>query len=458
MANTLGKQYNYVTSGLSMYLDARNATSYPGSGSSWTDISTTASTGALQASPTYTSSTTNGNFSFNGSSQAVLLGEWASWNTQAHSMECWFNPTATAQSGFLFEKGWSVNTQYSMFLDSGGTFYYRTIGLSPQDVNFTSASYITANAWNHIVCTYNGSGTKTIYINGTQIAQTTGITGQIATAQSTGVQSGVSIGVYGAYAGSRSYWYSGKISVSRLYNRALTSTEVVRNYNADAANFGITPTVAGITYTYEGLTVNNVTQTTAAVDQGVCISITQFAATGTYTAPTGCTRVLVQLVGGGGGAAGYCESGGGGGYAEGMFPLAAGATVSVTIGGGGAAVGYYAVAGNGGTTSFGSYLSATGGYGANSWNSHAGGYGGVGVGGQTYIQGGTGTGHANGGSHSQGADGGSSYFGGAGGKTRGNNGDNFSPSPGSGASGGIGEIGSTGSTGAGGLVIVYAYR
>jgi hypothetical protein len=372
-------------------------------------------------------------------------------------MESWCYPTSISQNGFLFEKGWDVNTQYSNFFQGAG-FVYRTIGLSNQDLTFTVSSYITVNTWNHIVCTYDGAGTKTIYVNGTQIAQATGLTGQIPNAQSTNVQSGASVGVYGAYAGSRSYWFSGKISVSRLYNRALTSTEVVRNYNADAANFGRTPTGAGITYTYEGVVVNNVTQTTAATDQGVCISITQFNATGTYTAPAGCTRVLVQLVGGGGGASGYCESGGGGGYAEGMFPLSAGTSVTVTVGSGGAATTYNNVGGTGGTTSFGSYISATGGGGGNSYLNHAGGHGGVGSGGQTNTYGGVGTGHANGGSHSQAAAGGSTPFGGPGSKVRANTYDNFSPTPGSGASGGISEAGSYGAQGAAGLVIVYAYQ
>ena len=39
-------------------------------------------------------------------------------------------------------------------------------------------------------------------------------------------------------------------------------------------------------------------------------------------------------MGGGGGSAGYGESGGGGGFAEGIFQLAAGTSVAVTIGGG----------------------------------------------------------------------------------------------------------------------------
>ena len=100
---------------------------------------------------------------------------------------------------------------------------------------------------------------------------------------------------------------------------------------------------------------------TSTRDRGQLISITTFTASGTFTAPSGCRKVLVKIAGGGGGSAGYCESGGAGGYTEGMFALAAGTAVTVTIGGGGGGVGYYAAAGNGGTTTFGTYLTATGG-------------------------------------------------------------------------------------------------
>ena len=207
-----------------------------------------------------------------------------------------------------------------------------------------------------------------------------------------------------------------------------------------------------------GINFNGTIQTTAGTDLGQLISVTSFTANGTYTVPAGATKVLVQLVGGGGGASGYGESGGGGGYSEGMFSIAAGTNVSVTVGGGGAGIAYNNVGTQGGTTSFGAYLSATGGYGANSYLNHAGGHGGLGTGGQTNLYGGVGTGHMNYGSHAQDARGGSTYFGGPGGKIRSNTTDNFSPSPGSGASGGIGEIGSNGAAGAAGLVVVYAYK
>ena len=453
MAVVLGSASTVVTANLVLHLNAANSTSYSGSGSTWTDLSTS----KVNATLTNVTFTTN-YFTFNGSSSAVRTTDWPTWNGQAHTMESWVYPTATAQDGFIFEKGVSVNTQYSNFFSSGGTFYYRTIGLSTQDLTFTTATYVTANAWNHIVCTYNGAGTKTIYVNGAQIAQATGLTGVIAS--SPAGYNGSSIGIYGGGSGSPSYFFNGRISVIRLYNNALTLAEVIRNYNADASTYGKTPTGAGTTTTYDGVAVNGVLQSATPTDLGSLISIQSFIATTTYTAPAGTTRVMVQLVGGGGGSAGYGESGGGGGFAEGIFQMAAGTSVTVTVGGGGAGVGYYAVASQGGTTSFGSYISATGGQGANQYVQHGGGGGGLGSGGQTNLYGGSGTGHMNSGSHAQDGCGGYSYYGSGASvrRSQGTANSNYSPALGAGASGNEGNDGSQGSLGSTGLVIVYAYK
>ncbi len=138
-------------------------------------------------------------------------------------MESWnYLNTTTAQNAFLFEKGF-VNTQYSNFYFSGNTFYFRTIGLSTEDLSFTTSTYISPNTWNHVVCTY-GAGTKTIYVNGTQVAQQTGLTGTIST-NTTGLY-------LGAHGPGTNFFLNGKIAESRVYNRALTAAEVLQNYNA----------------------------------------------------------------------------------------------------------------------------------------------------------------------------------------------------------------------------------
>jgi hypothetical protein len=169
-------------------------------------------------------------FSFNGSSNWIELPTSSLFDSQSITMESWNNPTTTAQNGFLFEKG-QVNTQYSNFYNSDGTFYFRTIGLSPQDLTFTSSSYITANKWNHVVCTV-GNGTKVVYVNGNIVAQATGITGTMPTGQTNQY-----IGKYGSV--SNQYPFNGSIAVSKVYNRALTASEVQQNFNALRGRFGI---------------------------------------------------------------------------------------------------------------------------------------------------------------------------------------------------------------------------
>ena len=454
MAVTLGSASTIVTANLVLHLNAGNTSSYPGSGSTWTDLSTS------QVNATLTNTTfTSPYLTFNGANSIAKTTDWPTWNGPAHTMESWVYPTSTLlQDGFIFEKGVSVNTQYSNFFATDGIFRYRTYNLSTTDLSFTTSGNITLNAWNHIVCTYNGAGTKTIYVNTVQKNQATGLTGVIA--DSPAGYNGSSIGAYGGGSGANAYWLNGRIAITRLYTSALSAAQVAQNFNADAATFGLSPTGAGITTTYDGVLVNGVLQYAAPNDLGTTISIQSFTANGTYTAPAGTTRVMVQIVGGGGGSAGYGESGGGGGFAEGVFQLAAGANVTVTVGAGGAGVTYYAVAGQGTTSSFGSYITATGGQGANQYIQHGGGAGGLGAGGQTNLYGGTGTGHMNGGSHAESGCGGYSYYGGGASITRHQptTANNYSAAKGAGATGNEGNDGSVGSAGPGGMVIVYAYK
>lgn len=170
-------------------------------------------------------------FTFNGSSNSIIAPENSVFNVQAFTMECWCNPTTTAQSGFLFEKG-QVNTQYSNFFNGDGVFYFRTMNLSNQDLTFTSANYVAANKWNHIVCSYNGS-TKNIYVNGSLVASVS------CSGTSPTNANGISIGVYGGYNGSRGYYFNGQIGMSKVYNRGLSYDEVLRNYSVTKRRYGL---------------------------------------------------------------------------------------------------------------------------------------------------------------------------------------------------------------------------
>lgn len=107
---------------------------------------------------------------------------------------------------------------------------------------------------------------------------------------------------------------------------------------------------------------NNGTVQTTAFPGPFQLQNQLFTSSGSWTAPSGVTRVKATVIaGGGGGSAWAGSSGGGGGYSCAWVTVSPGTTYTVTVGGGGAYQGGNAFGGSGGTSSFGSFLSATGG-------------------------------------------------------------------------------------------------
>jgi hypothetical protein len=218
-----------VTDSLVFDIDANNIVSYPKSGTSTYNLTGSGATGTLTNGTSFNISN-GGSFMFDGTNDYIVFPNDTNLDSQAITMESWSNISTLFQNGFLFEKG-TVNTQYSNFFNSDGTFYFRTMGLSIQDLTFYCPSYISPNTWNHIVCTY-GNGIKTIYVNGIQVVQQTGITGTIPTSTA-----GLFIGQHG----SGGYLLNGKIANSKVYNRALTAGEVQQNYQAEQYRFETYP-------------------------------------------------------------------------------------------------------------------------------------------------------------------------------------------------------------------------
>jgi hypothetical protein len=101
-----------------------------------------------------------------------------------------------------------------------------------------------------------------------------------------------------------------------------------------------------------------------AVDSGLA-SIQTFTSSGTWTKPSGITKVKVYVTGGGGGgmnlSAMNTSSGGGGGTAIKLIDVSSISSETITIGSGGLGVESGTPSSDGGTSSFGSYCSATGG-------------------------------------------------------------------------------------------------
>ena len=213
----MGISYNprIVTDGLVLALDAANTKSYPGSGTTWTDLSGRGNTGTLTNGPTY-SSTNGGSIAFDGVDDVITF---ASNNiisgTQNFTIEAIVKSNDTASPDYIFGNyGLSnYNGLELYFYLNKFRFWY--------GAETVSNSTISSNTWYILVCTRSGN-TTSIYINGVL-----DITGTNANSITTNLS--YRIGNGPDY---NTEIYAGNISSVKVYNRALSAAEVSQNFNA----------------------------------------------------------------------------------------------------------------------------------------------------------------------------------------------------------------------------------
>jgi len=224
----LGHSPSIVTNGLVLCLDAGNTKSYPGSGTTWSDLSGNGITGTLQT-PTF-SATKNGCLVFNGTADYVSTP--TVFNNTAGTWECWFNPSILTGDGaygrrLMHQSNAGGNNEVN-FTHISGNLQWLGYGTS-YVWQLTCTGGVSLSNWYSVVGTYDGS-TAALYLNGV-LSSSVAQTGPVGTA--TG---GLYIGRVGFTNVGR---FGGSISQVKVYNRALTATEVAQNFNALRGRFGV---------------------------------------------------------------------------------------------------------------------------------------------------------------------------------------------------------------------------
>jgi hypothetical protein len=233
-----------VNSGLVLCLDAANRKSYSGSGNTWVDISTNRLSATLNSSNTTYSTNFEGTFVFNGSNsfiQTTLTNyPLVSW-TEPFSTECWiYIPTSdtwntTYRSG-IFHRG-SFNGFHGLIKNLTNNQVAFALRGNTGNSNQTNGN-ITRDSWHHLVGTWSGTNTgalSNLYINGT-LANSSNLSSVIVEAPEVGAP-----WIIGnpTVEGSTGSYFTGNISNAKIYNRALTQSEVQQNFNALRGRFGI---------------------------------------------------------------------------------------------------------------------------------------------------------------------------------------------------------------------------
>ena len=229
-----------VTTNLVLYYDPSNSSSYPGTGTIINDLSGNGLNGSMSGI-TFTSPY----FTYNGTSSQVrvadnVLLEPGSGNW---TMEVWVNQSVLGNDvvlGKFDNGGQAADVSYS--IRTTNTTYYAQLGSgSGSGGGPTGTLYVDSSlhigiigTWYQIVYVFTNGETKTLetFVNGVSIGT---VNHNLASILNT--SNPLYIGSYNG--GEFSQWFDGRIGITRLYNAALTSSQVLQNYNADKAKYGL---------------------------------------------------------------------------------------------------------------------------------------------------------------------------------------------------------------------------
>lgn len=217
-----------VSTGLVLNLDAANLRSYPGNGTTWSDLSLSKNTGTLTNSPTY-SSAYKGCIIFDGIDDYVTMPQPSiNLSPNLWTICIWMKPN-DQYSRFLVPYSAGIDN----FLEYDNTNQKVNIAITTSaDINNRTRSgtngTIPVNNWSFSCISMNNLDIK-IYANGLLTNSYTEID-TIANWESTW---------YLGQRGNSTYWYSGAIANLIVYNRELSAAEVLQNYQALRGRYGL---------------------------------------------------------------------------------------------------------------------------------------------------------------------------------------------------------------------------
>ena len=217
-----------VSEGLVFAWDIPNKRSYPGSGTTITNLITTGEDITISNATVQTGPDNGvGSIAFDGSGDRLIFPSttfadvmtfsiWHKARTDTAGYGYLFSNSASPYNGLAFSEGGASGP-----VTSGQYYYYDGSG----STTLSTAGLGQNNVWGNVTVVFNKtSGQTKFYFNG-----------QLNTTKSITLPSNI-FNQYGSYQTSTHYLL-GELAVCNVYNRELTAAEILQNYNAMKGRF-----------------------------------------------------------------------------------------------------------------------------------------------------------------------------------------------------------------------------
>jgi len=234
----------YVESGIQLYYNPEDPSSYPGSGTTITDLSGNGFTGTISGA-----THSDNSFLYDGTDDFIYTPNmYSTFNANRNiTLEVWYNPTWTQpnEGGTVVSEVSSIaydNWHYSMIEHERAPFgglaydyagFWTGVGVTPVNPNGTT------NGWRQVVLSYDGTTARS-YLNANtakEVVLTRNVPWIEGSVNSFILALGHGDGSQQSGAGQN--YFKGNIGIVRLYNRALTATEITANYNSTKSVYGL---------------------------------------------------------------------------------------------------------------------------------------------------------------------------------------------------------------------------
>ena len=213
---------NISKDGLVLALDPASPKSYPGTGTTWFDLSGNSNDTTLFNSPTYTNSNVH-TFNFDEVDDYAKVNNTSILSTTTYTKIVAFRPETSTSN--IVSGG--DNSQHAFWMNGSSTTLYSGHNGVWDIVNYSPGDML--NQWWIGAVTFSTTTGWVLYLNGEQVDTST------ATTTYTGTANEVRIGAFN----DAENLFDGDIANVYIYNRVLSAIEIQQNYNAIKSRFGL---------------------------------------------------------------------------------------------------------------------------------------------------------------------------------------------------------------------------